>query len=571
MSLSTMPSEELFASLTVSPVNETIQATRDHLRDLDSDRNASHPISRIPTEVLARIFETMALAQVKFEIAPEDFPFYLDCENPEVRCQPYSSWLPVTQVCRTWRTLALNTPRVWSCIYNSITPRLAVLFLERAKSAPLCLRSTSAKANINTIMLVLSRHSQLKEVDVRCKVLGWEKLFAGHLPFLDTLTLNAPIFSVNVPPSDAFLHALPPDTAAIPALRHLNLRNCSINLELPHFSCLRTLKLTHLQDMWKLPMDTVIRGLRNMPDLEVLEMANVFYPWSATSTSVAPVDLPRLVKMHFTVEDPLALLIMTYLRCPSIQSVDAVASGPASSGDLIFLANMFYQYVSGISPSWKTTLQHTFLPMSAVPSNPWAFRILLTSSLVMKPDFLNSLYDHGRCMLSVGALPSDTSSIKILSTIVPPESMKHSTFILSGGFSDIDEDLMNFLRSMVDIEEFRIASFSGLVTILADTPTAGMVANPSGTSFALPSLKRIVEVGTSPEVDGKSEKMKELERSLEARKAMGAAIETLTMGSPFLDVEEIQVFKPVVEKVLYAPFVQQCVDFFVFHSLGEPI
>lgn len=77
-------------------------------QELHAQYNAIAPISRLPAEVLAAVFEICASI---FKITPKSSTSeYVGTANPP-------RWLRILHVCREWRRVALSTPRLWTCIW----------------------------------------------------------------------------------------------------------------------------------------------------------------------------------------------------------------------------------------------------------------------------------------------------------------------------------------------------------------------------------------------------------------------------------------------------------------------
>ncbi|KAF9500188.1 hypothetical protein BDN71DRAFT_1187242 [Pleurotus eryngii] len=173
----------------------------DQIRQLEEYKNTRLLIvSKLPPEVLSIILEFLALGSATLSY-PRRY---------------YNNILPATQVCRLWRQVALDSPRIWSYINSSAPQRLVELFLERARSAPLYLRTTEWAKNENVLAL-LDRLHQVKEMNLKCSS-GWLKRITSEpTPLLETLALeNA---SSSRPAGTFILSA-----DAFPALRYLTLK-----------------------------------------------------------------------------------------------------------------------------------------------------------------------------------------------------------------------------------------------------------------------------------------------------------------------------------------------------------
>ncbi|KAI0066422.1 hypothetical protein BV25DRAFT_1783860, partial [Artomyces pyxidatus] len=96
-------------------------------------RNTLSSISRLPVEILARIFLFHAYAEpagTVEEVSSKDG----DLQLPSV---PRLGWISVTMVCRNWRQIAFNYPNLWTNVAFTLGDRWTEEMISRAKSAPL--------------------------------------------------------------------------------------------------------------------------------------------------------------------------------------------------------------------------------------------------------------------------------------------------------------------------------------------------------------------------------------------------------------------------------------------------
>ncbi|KAJ6607511.1 hypothetical protein B0H10DRAFT_551566 [Mycena sp. CBHHK59/15] len=92
-------------------IDQEISKFQDSVRALQSRRNALSPVSRLPPEMLSRIF--------------------LFCSDSDSL-----KWIKeVSHICRHWRSVALGCPNLWSFPVFS-QPKWADEMLKRSKMAP---------------------------------------------------------------------------------------------------------------------------------------------------------------------------------------------------------------------------------------------------------------------------------------------------------------------------------------------------------------------------------------------------------------------------------------------------
>ncbi|OCH93820.1 hypothetical protein OBBRIDRAFT_710529, partial [Obba rivulosa] len=101
--------------------------------DLKTRWNTFSPVSRLPTELLAKIFILRARDTTDRDLdALYRKKYGLALAGAEKRY----TWIRVAQVCRHWRAVALNCPRLWNHIYVT-SPKWMETLLPRTLEAPL--------------------------------------------------------------------------------------------------------------------------------------------------------------------------------------------------------------------------------------------------------------------------------------------------------------------------------------------------------------------------------------------------------------------------------------------------
>ncbi|KAF9564267.1 hypothetical protein CPC08DRAFT_685438 [Agrocybe pediades] len=88
-------------------IDSKIKQYEKEILALKTQRNTYAPISRLPPELITRIFECCK------EV--ESMPSRLQYQKPP-------RWIPCSHVCRLWRTIALNSPTLWTDLnFNHFT------------------------------------------------------------------------------------------------------------------------------------------------------------------------------------------------------------------------------------------------------------------------------------------------------------------------------------------------------------------------------------------------------------------------------------------------------------------
>ena len=243
----------------------------DAIIELKGRLNAMAPISVLPPEVLSEIFAALAHSS------------YSPQGRPGFRSQSAYDWITVTHVCRAWRNIALDTPRLWSRVILSgldITQEV----IARSKRAPLwvtaymtCL-DDPRKTLLDSIMRESSR---LKELDLVGPAQAFESfstLPMGPATILETLILceGSPYDLDDVLfPHNPSLPVL--FQGQTPNLRHLLLNRIGVKWDNPIFCS----TLTHLTVVVQYDANPsfstgtfsqLLSALENMHALERLEL-----------------------------------------------------------------------------------------------------------------------------------------------------------------------------------------------------------------------------------------------------------------------------------------------------------
>jgi len=211
-------------------IQQEIQTLEAAIRALKVLHNSLSSISRLPAELLSRIFVLLVRSE----------------DTMSVKRKPH--WVGVSHVCSQWRHIALECPRLWSHIRYSLCPRWAMEMLERSKMAPITVEdraawgSCAASAGNNAVVAVLKQLARIEHLTLQ--VQEWPKLtelfssLSGAAPLLHTFQIT----------SDDSLGMLPETIfsgpGGAPQLRCLSLDGCSVHWK-SDFLC----SLTHLTSL----------------------------------------------------------------------------------------------------------------------------------------------------------------------------------------------------------------------------------------------------------------------------------------------------------------------------------
>lgn len=257
-------------------IDEEIAAHEAALRKLRGRRNIYSPISKLPSEILAKIF---------------------------VLVRWMDNSLSVGDICHTWREVLVDTSEAWNKINLSEIDSLdhAITILERTKQALLyveCLQTP----NLEALHFTMSQISRIRCLDIAMCVLGnsltsldtvgpemkkislpnMERLVlrGGTGPGVETAAVFEGVFSMDMPS----LHTLELHSIWLQSLQFL-----------PAFPLLRKLRI--IRPGTSLTSSKVLMVLRCTPALRELEMWSTSLPsldeWR-NQVECASVDLPHL-------------------------------------------------------------------------------------------------------------------------------------------------------------------------------------------------------------------------------------------------------------------------------------
>ncbi|KAI9510530.1 hypothetical protein F5148DRAFT_573080 [Russula earlei] len=297
--------------LTTPPESSIIVTRgRGHLSSLDTSRTASHPVTRLPFELLSEIMCYMPLFYDRDapSIHPLDSnldPFRQFTRNGPIRT-PH--WVAVSYVCRRWREIALRCKALWTCI-----PLVSVRWAERALALsyphPLVLRINSGDlsldrgyVSVDALCLAFAHMSRIRKIRMHSpwgtkygdRIMGlvYAALCRGA-PALEEFDLasNPPLLVHSGPDKDTM-------TSALAELRVLRLDQCY----LPPDCFLFHPGLTHLRlsgtgAMWP-ALGSMLCTLALLPNLRVIELYGVLPPGHLSSDDPHSFDLPSLKEVH---------------------------------------------------------------------------------------------------------------------------------------------------------------------------------------------------------------------------------------------------------------------------------
>ncbi|KAH9857359.1 hypothetical protein C2E23DRAFT_807655 [Lenzites betulinus] len=193
---------------------------------------------------------------------------------------PYG-WIALTHVCRAWREIALNTPRLWSRIVLK-RPEMATEALARSKKAPLSFLvqlTNPPESQVDVLEKVIQESERLVQLQIssQSRLVYWlSSKWELAAPFLEDITITTDLTQLG---NDSDIPSLPLSpkffSGKTPSLRRLKL--CMVPFDWTHpFFCstLRTLDIQAPYDLRSNPAEfsQLLLAFERMPLLESVNL-----------------------------------------------------------------------------------------------------------------------------------------------------------------------------------------------------------------------------------------------------------------------------------------------------------
>ncbi|VDC07180.1 unnamed protein product, partial [Peniophora sp. CBMAI 1063] len=298
---------------------------RDQTHNMADERLPRGMAQRLPTDILCELFEVSAnlepfLAHRSAFNYAADMAIESDNLYPDdFHTQPGDlGWIRLTHVCNLWRTVGVELcPRLWADLNILAIPYDTLdLILSRAGDLPLRASAgiwQSERYFERDLSLVKKFMPRLRELDISYPD-RWLYQLRGFLFTLEGQTRQIPILErlekLVCWPHAYYLEAPPQDCALnAPNLRHCTMSDPYMPISAPRLTHF-WMNYTYWEGLPRHPaslnsksqdgLDTLLRNLRSMPKLEVLELRLPLTRSRITSGTdlSAPLLLPHLRRLR---------------------------------------------------------------------------------------------------------------------------------------------------------------------------------------------------------------------------------------------------------------------------------
>ncbi|KAG5647807.1 hypothetical protein DXG03_007729 [Asterophora parasitica] len=304
-------------------IDQEMQRLEDAIRLLKSRRNILAPISRLPPEMLAKVFSFRAAESV-------------ESSNP-------LEWIRVSHVSRHWRAIALDSPSLWGNLVFT-RPKWSEEMLKRSKMASLIVKAdlTCITPRIfEAVRLALLHGPRIHDLQLRAASATIERLLSRDLelfeaPMIHSLSLSVPRIT-RFGSDEGFTIPSTILSGETPYLRRLDLDKCNISWESALLQGLTHLKIHDVTTAARPTTQQLVDALERMPRLEVLDFRDALplSPETATSDALPEgriIDLPVLNHLAIVSTVPECSNLIRHISVPTGARVHLSCSGTETSG-----------------------------------------------------------------------------------------------------------------------------------------------------------------------------------------------------------------------------------------------
>ena len=262
-------------------IDQDIETMEGAIRTLMSRRNSLAAISRLPPEILSKIFLCCA--------ATYELPqFTMD-------------WVKVTHVSRHWRTVAIGCPRLWTTLVFT-RPSWVEEMLKRSKRAPLVVDARlgfMGPKSIQAAQLAMNHISRVRELNIFSPGASYGKILSSvprEAPMLQILVLSTTNEYHYAEPFRSN-YSIPPELFSDDSsqLQRLELVYCNLDWTSHLLKGLTHLKIHNTAPGFRPSTPLFLDVLEQLPTLTVLDLKDAL-PHVADGSST--MSYQRIVKLH---------------------------------------------------------------------------------------------------------------------------------------------------------------------------------------------------------------------------------------------------------------------------------
>ncbi|KAF9563142.1 hypothetical protein CPC08DRAFT_706269 [Agrocybe pediades] len=273
----------------INIIDSKIEQYEKEILALKTQRNAHATISRLPPELLTRIFEWCKHSE------PVSTRYYF-------RRRPLA-WIGCTHVCRLWRSIALNSPTLWSDIdFDHFTWAKEMLIRSKMADLKVSIHLQGTPEDVKkaeSARFILCQGSRLVKLNIHTWDKDCDNYVQGMLRSLPRSTPKLRSLEISLTSSYPRVIFLPSESICeAEKLERLTLLRCGIDWvqHLSNKSFLTVLTLVNVQNISAISAAKFLQCLAGMPSIRKLELIAAFPAIEQPDTGVH--SLQRIPLLH---------------------------------------------------------------------------------------------------------------------------------------------------------------------------------------------------------------------------------------------------------------------------------
>ncbi|KII86788.1 hypothetical protein PLICRDRAFT_93441 [Plicaturopsis crispa FD-325 SS-3] len=495
-------------------------------RALKTRRNTFTHINRLPTEILSEIFLWSRIGTF--------YPIF----TPPPKL---SRWIRITHVCRHWRDVALDCPRLWNTIVPN-NPNWTREWLIRSKEAPLSISFAPTgpdETAQHAMELVLAHMTRIATLHIYTDLERMGRLLDATTPgpILERLTLRVR----GYPETDEDIqgYTLPElfCTSAIPTLKKLDLACASFRWDSPIVTHLTVLALKVIPPASRPSLREMLDMLARASSLTVLILGEDVVDLGGTNPSLDVVNLPRLGSISLSMQARVCGALLTHLTFPSSATIRLECICEESA----------YTDLTEITPRLKTS--------SASGSGLQSLRITGVTSWLASSFYGFSFVGSQNNVENIDVslmwpsleIPSSSIVMRMVAEICKGLSLAHLQTLYVGDADITEANWLDLFGSCANLSTVAVSSTAYSAREFIFASASDSTANDA--PMFLPALQHVELQDISFEGDnhpGDSRLANELYHSLKSRLDGGVGLHSLVLSEcPGLDQVHVDRLKTV--------------------------
>ncbi|KDR80739.1 hypothetical protein GALMADRAFT_222340 [Galerina marginata CBS 339.88] len=321
-------------------IDQEVNKYQTYIVTLWRGRNSCAPISRLPPEMLCKIFDFTSRDETRGSL----------------------HWIKVSHVCHAWRNIAVNSPSLWTNLPVT-NARWTEEMLSRSKMAGLTVKAdflySYRKSFDATVASALQHTLRIQHLSLSNGNAGViQKLLSGlpkSAPRLESLCVHVthqrPMY-VGASKPDEICELPETVLSGVDCLRRLEVTRCKVNWNSHRWSFLTYLKIHDAPLAFRLTRTQLVAALKRMPLLESLDLQETLLVTGDSEQPLEKIFLAHLAMLTIASSTPqVQMFLKSILFLPTV--ILTVICKPTGTSGSDF-SGVLSEIASIISPSTKS-------------------------------------------------------------------------------------------------------------------------------------------------------------------------------------------------------------------------